>query len=626
MSKFYPFGGKTYSLQSSINSTQTSITLSSFTVPVSGDNITMALMNTDVAYGTIAPRTSQAEFISFTGITQNADGTATLTGVTRGLNKAYPYTEDSDFKLPHSGGSQFILSDAPQLFNKYSVIENDEQITGEKTFTLLPRSDGGNATDGDQLVTYAQALAMATGTASINRVVVAGTAGTTIVVGATVYLDSATNKWQLTDADTANTVNNVIKGIAQGAGTNNNPITSGVLLFGLDSNQSGKTPGAVQYFSNTAGAMSETPGTIEVTAGQAISATEVLFFPSFNQQLTEDQQDALAGTAGTPSATNKYVTNDDTSGTGSIVRSSLVTTKFGGTGADGVLNITSGTTTVDLGGSLVKVLNYTTIDIAVGATLAFTNAHTNGSIVLLKSTGNQNILGTISTVGMGAAGQATAGSGGPSGSGTNASTSLAIYGNPNTAGGGWTGGSSTGGVKPTNLAYYGVDYRATMSANERFPLFIFPGAGGGAGGNGFGGGGNGGGGAGGNGGGGLYIECGGAWNFTGTINTSGSNGAQGVNASVLVGGGGGGGAGAFLALYNTLTANSGTVTASGGTGGNSSSGTIGGATAGGGAGGASMSTDGSAGTTTTSNNTKVGGDGASISTNYEAVYKNNVFY
>lgn len=134
MSKFYPFGGKTYSLQSSINSTQTSITLSSFTVPVSGDNITMALMNTDVAYGTIAPRTSQAEFISFTGITQNADGTATLTGVTRGLNKAYPYTEDSDFKLPHSGGSQFILSDAPQLFNKYSVIENDEQITGRKIF------------------------------------------------------------------------------------------------------------------------------------------------------------------------------------------------------------------------------------------------------------------------------------------------------------------------------------------------------------------------------------------------------------------------------------------------------------------------------------------------------------
>ncbi len=122
---YFPAGGQTYTLQSSISSTQTSITLTSFNVPVSGDALTMALMNTSIAYGTIAPKTAQSEFISFTGITANADGTKTLTGVTRGLNKTYPYTEDSDFKLPHAGASQFILSDAPQVFNKYSVIEQD---------------------------------------------------------------------------------------------------------------------------------------------------------------------------------------------------------------------------------------------------------------------------------------------------------------------------------------------------------------------------------------------------------------------------------------------------------------------------------------------------------------------
>lgn len=142
MSKFFPSGGTTYTLQSSISSTQTTITLTSFTVPVSGTLITMAVMNTDIAYMTIAPRTSQSEFISFTGITQNADGTATLTGVTRGLDKNYPYTSSSSFKLPHAGSTQVILSDAPQVFNQYSVIANDETITGRKVF---PSSGGASS-------------------------------------------------------------------------------------------------------------------------------------------------------------------------------------------------------------------------------------------------------------------------------------------------------------------------------------------------------------------------------------------------------------------------------------------------------------------------------------------------
>jgi hypothetical protein len=42
--------------------------------------------------------------------------------------------------------------------------------------------------------------------------------------------------------------------------------------------------------------------------------------------------------------------------------------KFGGTGADGALNVTSGTTTLNLG----QVYNYTTINVSAGATLTFT--------------------------------------------------------------------------------------------------------------------------------------------------------------------------------------------------------------------------------------------------------------
>lgn len=131
---FFTASGQSFTLGSSISSTQTTILLTSFTVPVTGTNITMASMGTSIAYGTLAPGTSQSELISFTGVTQNSDGTATLTGVTRGLNKEYPYTESSSFKQPHAGQTIFILSDAPQVFNEYPAKRNDETITGRFTF------------------------------------------------------------------------------------------------------------------------------------------------------------------------------------------------------------------------------------------------------------------------------------------------------------------------------------------------------------------------------------------------------------------------------------------------------------------------------------------------------------
>lgn len=135
---FYPFGGQTYTLNSSISSVQNTISLTSFTEPVTGTPYTMALINSDVAYGTIAPKTTSSEFISFTGVTQNADGTATLTGVTRGLAKKYPFTTDSAYKLPHSGQSIFIISDAPQVFEEFVPLRNDVTIAGVKTFSSSP--------------------------------------------------------------------------------------------------------------------------------------------------------------------------------------------------------------------------------------------------------------------------------------------------------------------------------------------------------------------------------------------------------------------------------------------------------------------------------------------------------
>jgi hypothetical protein len=77
-------------------------------------------------------------------------------------------------------------------------------------------------------------------------------------------------------------------------------------------------------------------------------------------------------------------------------------------------------------------------------------------------------------------------------------------------------------------------------------------------------------GTGGVGGGALYIECSGALNFTtGAIDASGSAGTSTTSSG---GAGGGGAGGMVVVLYNTLTANSGTINTAGGPGGNTTTG------------------------------------------------------
>src|ERR1035438_919403 len=64
----------------------------------------------------------------------------------------------------------------------------------------------------------------------------------------------------------------------------------------------------------------------------------------------------------------------------------------GSTGADGALNVTSDTVTVPLPAS--GVFNYTTVNVAAGATLQFTNNLANTPVIMLAQ-GDVNIAGTI---------------------------------------------------------------------------------------------------------------------------------------------------------------------------------------------------------------------------------------
>lgn len=86
----------------------TTITLQSM-VGIDGSNLVTADLGTK-AFGTLEPGNgTQEEAISFTGITQNSNGTATLTGVNTVLFKS-PYTATSGLGKTHAGASTFVLS------------------------------------------------------------------------------------------------------------------------------------------------------------------------------------------------------------------------------------------------------------------------------------------------------------------------------------------------------------------------------------------------------------------------------------------------------------------------------------------------------------------------------------
>jgi hypothetical protein len=146
-------GGQTYTLNQSTSSTDVAITLSSFTIPQSGDKITDNYIG-DIEYGTIEPgNSSRQEFISFTGITQNADGTATLTGVARGLAPVSPYTASTTYAYSHAGSVRFIISDAPSKWDRVAFKSNSETVTGRWSFSSFLPFSSIVATSSNQFTT-----------------------------------------------------------------------------------------------------------------------------------------------------------------------------------------------------------------------------------------------------------------------------------------------------------------------------------------------------------------------------------------------------------------------------------------------------------------------------------------
>lgn len=129
-------GGKVYKLAGSgVSASQTTVDVTSFQIAGGTQPLQMTDFG-DLGCATLEPgHATRQEFISFTGVTQNSDGTARLTGVVRGLEPIPSYQASTTLQDAHAGGSTLIISNSPPCFYEgYANLDQAESITKAWTY------------------------------------------------------------------------------------------------------------------------------------------------------------------------------------------------------------------------------------------------------------------------------------------------------------------------------------------------------------------------------------------------------------------------------------------------------------------------------------------------------------
>lgn len=175
--------------------------------------------------------------------------------------------------------------------------------------------DGAPASlTGNQLATVTYVLGVVNGgTVTFDQQIISNqTSGEALAINDIVYFKESDQRWYKADADLTTTFDQLQIGINKTtAGASG--VTIQVAISGPVSGFTGLTAGSKYYLSNTAGAITTTAGTYSVFLGWALSTTSLLFNPVLKTLPTQKEKDALVGSTGIPSSTNKYVTQDNTS-------------------------------------------------------------------------------------------------------------------------------------------------------------------------------------------------------------------------------------------------------------------------------------------------------------------------
>lgn len=565
----------------------TSIILQSFT-DIDGNLVTMDAFG-QIGFGTMEPGNgSLEEQICFTGVTQNANGTATLTGISS-VTFLYPYTQMSGLAKTHAGSTTFVISNTSGFYDKFVAKDDDGTISETLTFTTpnFPQmsDDTTMPTEQAQLVTkaYADSLAIAGAPDASTSIQGLVQLATQAQVDAKTATGSTGAALEITPDKVRSTLLSdyvVDTGSANAYAIAPSPAISAYAVGQIFSFEAANSnSGASTLNVNGVG----TKNILKLNGATALASGDINVGQIIIVEYDGTEFQMLNPVANAPLTSS--------------------TLKFGGTGSDGSLSITSGTTTISASSAKNLVKNYTSISITSTGELAFSTPSSSGTIIVLKSIGNITLTSSATPLmnvsSMGA-------SGGSAGSNGNSGVSSISF-SPN----GKVGGNSAGnGQNGTDGTVTLLNFIGSGSIVGKI-IPLFSGAGGGGGGSD-----NNSevGGAGGIGGGALYIECGGSLDFTGVVYANGSVGSNG-NSSGQGGGGGGGGGGTIIILYNSQTAVSGTFSVSGGSGGAKGVGSANGY-GGGGSGGSSGSAVGSAGSS------GVGGSGGA---GYSVIQINNDF-
>jgi len=258
---------------------------------------------------TIEPQSSNnQEIISFTGITNKGNGIVTLTGVTRNLNPVSPYTALTP-AVSHSNNATCIISNSPQT--DLDVVKTNETrtVSSVVTFTASPIvPDGVNPTD-------------AVNKSQLDAVV----AGTIPASSTTVY---GSVRMASSQIKTIGTATMTIASPCVVTFTSHGLIANDIIYFTTTSALPTGITANTQYYVMATGLTANTFQLSATSSGSAINtsgsqsgvhtlyrATPYAVNDQDGRLPTQSENDALAGTSGTPSSSNKFVTDADTSTT-----------------------------------------------------------------------------------------------------------------------------------------------------------------------------------------------------------------------------------------------------------------------------------------------------------------------
>lgn len=241
--------------------------------------------------------------------------TLTSTALTNIVSISRQGASTTGFTKAHRRGAKVTVTDWATLSRINRLLKGTDSFDANNPLSY--DADPG-ALSGNQLATAAYVLSVASGGGSVTfdtQILSSQTSGEALTINDIVYFKESDQKWYKTDADLTTTFDQLQLGvnITTAAGSD---VAIQVVLSGSITGFSSLTAGSKYYLSNTSGGISSTAGTYSNQIGWALTTTKLLFAPNIKGYVTLSQKQALVGSLGTPSSTNKYTTQDNQSTAG----------------------------------------------------------------------------------------------------------------------------------------------------------------------------------------------------------------------------------------------------------------------------------------------------------------------